>query len=355
MPRFRVAHVKLMGADVVLVPVAPEFAQLGKAEQAQTFRQVEQLCRSARLGGEIVPVWETGAATLGFLAEERLHKLVGNHLTPQFLKNNTNREVTAPVVGALAARVLYEADGPGPVAPAAPAPRPDESATRNSAAMPDPMRGFDRPRPGAGKGKQQSRVVTMLFTDLVNSTRMKQDLGDIRGTEAIRRHHDFVRKQLAMTPGQEISTSGDSFFLIFPTPSEAVKFALIMQNRLPFHVNVDGFKVEDRIGIHLGEVFVEEASGAGKELDFFGIHVDTCARIMSMASGGQILMSRFAYDSARPMLRGQVLPGIGDLLWMNHGNYEIKGVGGALEVCEVGEAGRAPLVPPKDSPAGKKV
>jgi len=351
MPRFRVAHVKLMGADVVLVPVAPDFAQLGKSDQSQTFRQIEQICRTARLGGEIVPVWESGASTLGFLAEERLHKLVGNHLTPQFLKNNINREVSSTAVGALAARVLYEADGPGPVAQVKP---PEEPPARTSTAMPDPMKPAYERGKGAGK-KQPSRVVTMLFTDLVNSTRMKQDLGDVRGTEAIRRHHDFVRKQLAMTPGQEISTSGDSFFLIFPTPSEAVKFAILLQNRLPLHVNVDGFKIEDRIGIHLGEVFVEEASGAGKELDFFGIQVDTCARIMSMGSGGQILMSRFAYDNARPMLRGQVLPGVSDLLWMNHGPYEVKGVGGALEICEVGEGGRAPMKAPGDSSSGRKL
>ncbi len=70
---------------------------------------------------------------------------------------------------------------------------------------------------------------------------------------------------------------------------------------------------------------------------------------MSLGSADQILLSRFAFDNARLVLRGFELPGIGELSWLNHGYYELKGVEEPLEVCEVGEAGLAALTPPCDS------
>jgi class 3 adenylate cyclase len=56
--------------------------------------------------------------------------------------------------------------------------------------------------------------------------------------------------------------------------------------------------VSDRIGLHVGEVVIEEQAGRAKQRDLYGIQVDTCARVMSLAGANQILMTRFAFDSA---------------------------------------------------------
>ena len=104
--------------------------------------------------------------------------------------------------------------------------------------------------------------------------------------------------------------------------------------------------VFDRIGIHVGEVWIEEHEGAGKAQDLYGLQVDTCARVQSLGQADQILLSRFPFDSARQALKGEELHGIGVLSWLNHGPYRMKGVEEPLEICEVGEEGKARLRQP---------
>jgi serine/threonine protein kinase/WD40 repeat protein len=60
-------------------------------------------------------------------------------------------------------------------------------------------------------------------------------------------------------------------------------------------------------------------------------------------------LTRSAFDSARQMLKGEDVAGVGPLAWLNHGSYLLKGIEASLEVCEVGEAGIAPLQPPAGS------
>ena len=105
----------------------------------------------------------------------------------------------------------------------------------------------------------------------------------------------------------------------------------------------------DRIGIHVGEVFIDDAASGTRSRDLFGLQVDTCARIMSLAGAHQILASRFAFDSARQVLKGEDIAGIGPLSWLNHGTYSLKGVDEPIEICEVGEEGEAVLAAPGDS------
>lgn len=74
--------------------------------------------------------------------------------------------------------------------------------------------------------KRHSGVVTLLFTDVVGSTALKQRLGDKAGLELLVAHHELVRNAVSRCDGaREIKTAGDSFFITFPTPSAAVSFA----------------------------------------------------------------------------------------------------------------------------------
>ena len=197
---------------------------------------------------------------------------------------------------------------------------------------------------------EHRQLVALLFTDMVGSTQLKQDLGDHDGLALIQRHHALVREILRQfIAGQEISTAGDSFFLVFGNPSDAVRFALLLHVGLRALTQAAGRPLFDRVGIHVGEVFVESGEGSLKPKDLHGIQVDTCSRLMSLAKANQILMTRSVFDNARQVLRGQDLAGVGPLGWMNHGPYLLKGVEEPLEICEVGEASVGPLTPPPTS------
>jgi class 3 adenylate cyclase/tetratricopeptide (TPR) repeat protein/tRNA A-37 threonylcarbamoyl transferase component Bud32 len=199
--------------------------------------------------------------------------------------------------------------------------------------------------------KHRTGLLTLLFTDIVDSTKLKQSLGDREAVPVIQRHHSIIREILGQfSEGEEIETAGDSFFIVFTKPSDAVKFSLLVQARLRALSSEVGRLVFDRIGIHVGEVWIEEREGTtGKAQDLYGLQVDTCARVQSLGQADQILLSRFPFDSARQALKGEELHGIGTLSWLNHGPYRMKGVEESLEICEVGEEGKARLRQPPDS------
>ena len=185
--------------------------------------------------------------------------------------------------------------------------------------------------------KHRIGLLTLLFTDMVGSTRLKQALGDTDGFDRIQEHHALVRETLAGFPdGEEIGTAGDSFFLVFAKPSEAVKFSLLLQSRLRDLSENSSPPLLDRVGIHIGEVIIEERPGEAKPKDLYGIQVDICARVMSLGQGDQILMTRSTFDNARQVLKGRELASLGPLTWTSHGAYLLQGVDEPLEVCEVG-------------------
>jgi len=203
-----------------------------------------------------------------------------------------------------------------------------------------------RGRVEAFQRRHRVGLVTLLFTDVVGSTRLKQTLGDAKALNFLQRHHALVREVLAGFPeGEEISTAGDSFFLVFTRPSDGVKFSLILQRRLRDLAEATGHDISDRIGLHVGEVLIAEPAGKGVAKDLYGIQVDICSRVAALAQGKQILMTRFAFDSARQVLRGEEFDGSQPLVWMNHGRYRLKGVEDPVEVCAVGE---------KDGPASSR-
>ncbi|MGE3311838.1 MAG: CHASE2 domain-containing protein [Limisphaerales bacterium] len=197
--------------------------------------------------------------------------------------------------------------------------------------------------------------MTMLFTDLVGSTRLKEELGNTEAVRLILEHHALVRGLLkGYADGFEISTAGDSFFLAFRRPSDAVAFALRLQGRVERWNQGLRAKLLDRIGIHTGEVTVEVGAD-GQVHDLHGLEVDKCARVMSLGREHHILVTRFAFENARASLKGVVIPEVGPLDWVSHGMYVLKGVAEPMEICEVAESGRTGLLAPEDSEKAHKV
>jgi class 3 adenylate cyclase len=183
-------------------------------------------------------------------------------------------------------------------------------------------------------------------------------LGDHAGTALLQQHRALVRELLRKFPGsEEIETAGDSFLLVFSKPSEAVIFALLLQHRQRELGEPSQRRVSLRIGIHLGEVVIEEHEAGQKAKDLYGIQLDTCARVMSLAKANQVLMSRGVFDSARQLLKGEDVGGMAPLEWLNHGLYLLKGIEEPVEVCEVREAGQmgAPGPPTSSEKAQRQV
>ena len=122
--------------------------------------------------------------------------------------------------------------------------------------------------------KHRAGLLTLLFTDIVDSTRLKQGLGDREAVIVIQRHHAVIREILGhFSEGEEIETAGDSFFIVFAKPSDAVKFSLLVQAGLRALSAEVGRPVFDRIGIHVGEVWIEEHESTGKAQDLYGLQM----------------------------------------------------------------------------------
>jgi hypothetical protein len=172
----------------------------------------------------------------------------------------------------------------------------------------------------------------------------------------LERHNSAARDLLSSYPrGEEIKTTGDGFLLVFTRPSEAVKYSLALQQRLRALSEETRIPLRVRIGIHVGEVFVEYVNGDHSGKDLLGLQVDITQRVMDLGMGGQILMTRSVYDNGRSMLDEAALREFRELRWCNHGSYMLKGVDEPCEVCEVGEALHAPLAPPEGSAKAVRV
>ncbi len=197
------------------------------------------------------------------------------------------------------------------------------------------------------------RLMAFLFTDLVDSTGMKQRLGDTTYVQAVLRPHNklFHDALGKFATAVERDNAGDGFFVTFDSLAEAVEFALVFQRGMETFGWVQEHP-KTRIGIHLGDsIKFQEAQGQEKAA---GQAQDLAARLMGLASGGQILLSRAVSDGARQYVRkhpvSERAPGAStELAWVGHGAYQLKGRDEPIEVFEVGSIGHAPLRAPADS------
>lgn len=146
-------------------------------------------------------------------------------------------------------------------------------------------------------------LATLLFTDIVDSTRQAAALGDHRWREVRQQHDHVTRAQLARFRGREIKTMGDGFFAIFDGPARAVRCArTICESMSRRGVGV-------RAGLHTGEVEVERD-------DVSGIAVTIGARIGALAGTGEVLVSSTVKD---------LVVGSG-LSFEDRGLHDLKGV-----------------------------
>jgi predicted ATPase/class 3 adenylate cyclase/Tfp pilus assembly protein PilF len=179
----------------------------------------------------------------------------------------------------------------------------------------------------------------LLFTDVVDSTRVVERLGDARAAEVWAEHDRRARDLLARHRGREIGRA-DGFFLLFDDPTEAARYALA------YHQALADLALSARAGLHVGPVTLREntaediARGA-KSTEVEGRATPLTARVMALAGPGQTLLSRAAREALADRLpEGTEVK--------SHGHYRLKGVEAPLEIFELGVRGSSPFVPPAD-------
>ena len=132
----------------------------------------------------------------------------------------------------------------------------------------------------------------LMFTDIVDSTRLAETLGDKAWDGVIRAHDRTLRAAVAEHGGEEVKATGDGFFLAFADADQAIGAAVAIQRRLAEQRRDQGFAVAVRIGVHAAEV-----NRVG--LDYTGSGVNQASRICGAAMGGEILVSAATFDEAR--------------------------------------------------------
>jgi class 3 adenylate cyclase len=144
---------------------------------------------------------------------------------------------------------------------------------------------------------------TVLFTDIVDSTRRAQEIGDEAWRHLLARHNEDMRVALNVHRGREIKTTGDGFLATFDGPARAVRAALAIRDAIA----AQGFEV--RSGLHTGEV---ELTGN----DIAGIAVHIAARISGLAGAGEVLTSNTVKD---------LVTGSG-IVFEPRGPHQLKGI-----------------------------
>jgi class 3 adenylate cyclase len=140
-----------------------------------------------------------------------------------------------------------------------------------------------QPAPGPVK-----RWVAVMFSDIVDSTRLAEEVGDDEWTDVVSRYREFVRAAFATRGGEEVGTQGDGFLAQFPSPADAVLCAVDIQRDVR-DVAAAGLGLRLRIGVHAGEAVHDDG-------DLIGRVVNLAARVTGEAEPGEILVTEPVAD-----------------------------------------------------------
>ncbi len=155
-------------------------------------------------------------------------------------------------------------------------------------------------------------LATVLFTDIVDSTRRAAEMGDRDWRALLDAHDAIVRSQLARFRGREVNTSGDGFLAMFDGPQRAIRCAMAIRDA------VQALGIEVRAGLHTGECEVRSD-------DIGGIAVHIGARVSALAGPNDVLVS----STLRDLVIGSGLE------FEERGAHRLKGVPGEWHLFAV--------------------
>jgi len=166
----------------------------------------------------------------------------------------------------------------------------------------------------AAAGSCRRALMTVLITDLVDSTKRAAELGDRRWRELLERHQTLVRDRLAAYDGREVKTMGDGFLATFDGPAKAIRCACAIVERS----SSEG--VEIRAGVHTGECEL-----IGEDVGGMAVHIG--ARVTAQAAPSEVLVS----STVKHLVVGSGIE------FADRGSHELKGVPGEWRLLAVGD------------------
>ena len=146
------------------------------------------------------------------------------------------------------------------------------------------------PRAAGRTDQPRTAKVVVMFTDVVDSTRLTLVIGDEDWTRVRARYRDLLRESQEAHRGQEVSSQGDGFLTRFERPGDAVQCAIAFQRKLEEQRKQIGFAPAVRIGINAGDAIEEEG-------DVLGTTVNLASRVTSTAEPNEILVTEAVADS----------------------------------------------------------
>jgi len=190
-----------------------------------------------------------------------------------------------------------------------------------------------------------SQVLTLLLTDVVDSTQLNDEIGDAVMAPLWKAHDRAARELMIVWRGQEIARS-DGFLLLFEDASDAVGFAAAYHQALQ---SIDR-RLKARVGLHVGAVSLRENSDIERmrgapafEVD--GVALPIGARVMAAAAGEQTLLTASAVQALGQSSARTI---------RSHGYWRLKGLTEPLEIFQVGEVDSS-FEPPPDSAKAYRV
>jgi len=166
-------------------------------------------------------------------------------------------------------------------------------------------------------GDSQSHIAnrvltTVLFTDIVESTQLAANLGDVGWRDLLEEHHKAVRRELEIYRGKEIKTTGDGFHATFDGPARGVQCSFSIREA------TRQLGLSLRLGLHTGECEIRDDS-----LEGLAIHI--AARVSAKAGRDEILVSRTVKD---------LVAGSG-IVFEDFGSHTLKGIPDSLQLFKV--------------------
>jgi adenylate cyclase len=171
---------------------------------------------------------------------------------------------------------------------------------------------IQRERPDLSGNLAADGTVTIVFTDIVDSTVLTTRLGDHAWLELLRRHNTVITEATASHGGTVVETQGDGSMLAFSSARRAVACAQAIQQGIDAAFADASPPIRVRIGVHTGDALHEADH-------FFGTTVHYAARVASQALGGEVLVSNLV----RELVAG---PGIE---FLEGRDVELKGLEGS--------------------------
>ena len=146
-------------------------------------------------------------------------------------------------------------------------------------------------------------LATVLFTDIVGSTKRAEAIGDRAWHDLLDRHNEIVRREILRHRGREVKTTGDGFLITFDGPARSIRCSLAISEA------VEDIGLQVKAGLHTGEVEMTDN-------DLSGIAVHIASRIVAIAQPGQVLVS----STVRNLVAGS------NIRFRDEGSHRLKGL-----------------------------